>query len=146
MATPDQIGAMIIPAVLSEEAQGMGHQIEKTVVTQTQRITELQGTVGVILSKGPHHFCEEIAWALEAETLGFKSQLGHFVVVVVTHHIDDNLFQPHYLLSRIGIVMIPTQMLREFNKIGYENHLECSKISQMTITFMILLLLYLFII
>lgn len=42
--------------------------------------------------------------------------------------------------------MIPTQMLREFNKIGYENHLECSKISQMTITFMILLLLYLFII
>ena len=49
-------------------------------------------------------------------------------MVVVTHCVNENLLEPHYHLSRIGIVMIPTQLVHELNKIRYENPLECSKI------------------
>lgn len=47
---------------------------------------------------------------------------------MMTHCIKDNLLKPHYLLSKIGIVMIPAQLVHELNKIGYENPLECIKI------------------
>lgn len=124
ITTPKTV-AIVVLAVQLEEAQGLGHQIEKTVVMQTQRIIKLQGTVGVIWSKGPHHIWKEIAQALETETLGFKSQLRHLVVVQFC--IDDNLFWTLSLFSKIGIVRIPIQLLHGLNKIGDENHLDCSK-------------------